>query len=191
MAYRRGFKTEASSLAMEIREELRLGPFDRLDALSLAQHLQIPVLSLTELSDAGSPILHLVTEEPEAFSAVTVFCGPRRTIVHNDGHAPTRQNSNLAHELSHALLLHPPSPAMDDRGCRQWNPDIEDEASWLSGILLVTEPMTIAIARNKFTEEEAARRLGVSRQMITFRLNVTGARKRVSRAKEYTPQNSA
>lgn len=183
MAYRRGFKTEANDLACEVRAELGLEPFDRLDPWRLAEHLEIPVVGLSDLASEAPAIKHLMIVEPDAFSAVTVFCGAARTIVHNDGHAPVRQNSNLAHELAHGLLLHPPTPALDDRGCRNWNQDLEDEAGWLGGILLITEEMTIAIARGQLSAEEAARKLHVSHQMLRFRMNATGAVKRVHRAR--------
>jgi Zn-dependent peptidase ImmA (M78 family) len=128
-------------------------------------------------------VAHLLNIEPEVFSAVTVFCGKRRTIVHNDGHAFVRQNSNIAHELSHGLLHHPPTPAIDNKGCRNWNQAIEDEAQWLAGILLVTEPTALAIARTNEPRAVAAARLRVSEQMIQFRLNATGAVSRVQRAR--------
>lgn len=183
MGYRRGFKTEANNLSQEVRDELGLGLFDRLDPNVLADWLGIPVLSLTELSGDSPAILWLVEREPEAFSAVTVFRGSRRLVVHNDGHALPRQNSNIAHELSHALLHHPPAPALDDKGCRYWNQDIEDEATWLSAALLVTEAMTISIARGQISKVDAAWQLGVSLSMIQFRMNSTGAHGRVARAR--------
>ena len=155
MGYRRGFKTEANATAGEVRAELKLGPLDPLDPFALARLLEIPVWSLTEMIERAPLVKHLLHVEPEVFSAVTVFHGHARTIVHNDGHSLVRQNSNIAHELSHGLLLHPPTPAMDDRGCREWNEDIEDEASWLAGILLVTEEATIAIAKGQWTKAEA------------------------------------
>jgi Zn-dependent peptidase ImmA (M78 family) len=116
-----------------------------------------------------------------AFSACTVFRGARRTIVHNDAHAPGRQASNLTHELGHALL-HPPTPALDDRGCRLWNQNIEDEAHWLAGALLLTEDAALCIARNDTSVPAAAEHFGISEQMITYRLNVTGAGTRAARA---------
>lgn len=183
MALRRGFKTEATSTAGEVRTELGLSPVDRLDPLDLANWLDIPVISLSELADRHSPIRHLLDVEPKAFSAVTVFRGIERTIVHNDAHSAGRQNSNLAHELAHGLLMHPPTPALDDRGCREWNQDIEDEAGWLAGCLLVTEDAALKIARGHWTKEYAADQLGASLPMIQFRLNATGAFKRVARAR--------
>jgi Zn-dependent peptidase ImmA (M78 family) len=91
----------------------------------------------------------------------------------------------LAHELAHALLKHEPTPAIDDRGCRLWNQNVEDEAQWLAGALLVTEDAALHVARDQLTVPEAAVALGVSPAMINYRLNVTGARKRVARAQRF------
>lgn len=183
MGYRRGFKTEANSIGEEVRGELGLTELDPLDPRDLARHLSIPVLDLSEFIDVHPGIACLQTTEKEAFSAVTVFDGTARTIVHNDGHSLSRQNSNLAHELAHGLLLHPPTPALDDKGCREWNQDVEDEATWLAGILLVTEVVTLEIARGRLTREVARERYGVSKAMLQFRINATGAVKRVQRAR--------
>ncbi|WP_298337175.1 ImmA/IrrE family metallo-endopeptidase [Ferrimicrobium sp.] len=182
MGFQRGFKTWASSVALGARNELGIGQFDALDPWLLADHLDIPVIGLSSLVGDAPAVEHLLTVEPEAFSAVTVFDGTRRIVVHNDSHAEVRQNSNICHELSHGLLNHPPTPALDDRGCRVWSQRIEDEATWLAGCLLVSEPATLAVARGTLSIAEAAVRLGVSRQMMQFRLNATGAIKRVSRA---------
>ena len=183
MAFQRGFKTWAKQVSEGTRGELGLGPLDRLDPRVLADHLAIPVVDLSSLRDAAPSVNHLTTVEPEVFSAVTVFDGSRRAIVHNDSHHPVRQASNLGHELGHGLLGHPPTPAMDDTGCRIWNQDIEDEATWLSGCLLVTESAALAIARGRWTPDEAAVHFGVSTAMINYRLNATGARTRVSRTR--------
>ena len=183
MGLRRGFKTEAAGLAKEIRAELGLSPFDRLDPLELALLLEIPVLALSELEElTPDGIRYFLVTEPEAFSAITVFRGHSRVIVHNDSHSEPRQNSNLTHELAHGLLHHEPAPALDERtGCRNYNATNEDEASWLAGELLVTEEMALAVARGQFTQQDAERRLRVSSEMLRWRLNMTGAYKRVAR----------
>ena len=50
---------------------------------------------------------------------MTVFDGLRRIIAYNDAHSKARQNSDLSHELSHGLLLHESTPALDmTTGCR-------------------------------------------------------------------------
>ncbi len=185
MSLRRGFKTEATGLAKEIRAELGLVPFNRLDPHELAQHLDIPVLALSELEESAPDGAHyFLSTEPDAFSAVTVFRGHYRIIVHNDSHSKPRQNSNLAHELAHGLLHHEPAPAVDGMtGCRNFNSSNEEEANWLASELLVTEEMALAVARGQFTRQDAENRLGISPQMLRWRLNMTGAYKRVARAR--------
>jgi len=181
---RRGFKAEANEIALDVRRELGLRPIDRLDAWALARYLEIPVHPLSALSPwAPSALLHFSEVHPTVFSAVTVFDGPRRAIYHNDAHNPGRQASNLAHELAHGLLLHPPTPALDDRGCREWDQDIEDEATWLGGVLLITEQAALSIVRRGLSMSDAAVIYGVSERMVRYRLNMTGAQRRITVAR--------
>ena len=181
MDFRRGFKTEANKLVLEVRRELGLSQFSSLDPRILAAHLSIEIISLSSFVADFPQVKYLITEEPEVFSAVTVVSGLARTIVHNDSHALVRQNSNLAHELAHALLQHPPSPAFDFRGCRKWNEVLESEASWLGAALLVPEQATLAIANGRWTKETAANHFQVSESIIQFRMNSTGALARAAR----------
>jgi len=184
MGYRRGFKSEANATAREIRAELGLRDLDRLDPWALADHLLVPIVPLSDFGlDAPRALRHFTMVEMDAFSAVTVFEGPRRTIVHNDAHSQGRQASDVTHELGHAVLLHDPTPALDDRGCRLWNQNVEDEAQWLAGALLLTEDAALSIVRKGVAVAVAAQHFGISEQMVTYRLNVTGARKRVARAR--------
>ncbi len=115
------------------------------------------------------------------FSGVTVFRGTRRTVVFNDAHAPGRQANDIVHELGHGLLGHPPTFAMDELGCRHWDQEMEDEADWLSSVLLVPEEAALFIVRRGWSIAEAATKYGVSGEMIQWRVNATGARKRVQR----------
>ena len=180
MILRKGFKAEAARLAGEVRRELGLDPLERLEPRHLARHLEIPIMTLSDLSDESEDATYLLSEGSAAFSAVTVFKGHGRVIVHNDSHSKSRQNSNLAHELSHALLFHEPTPALDGiTGSRIWNPTNEAEADWLAGELLVTPAMALAVARSQLTHPEAMERFRVSSSMLKWRLNMTGSVKRV------------
>jgi Zn-dependent peptidase ImmA (M78 family) len=171
------------AIAREVRGELALGDLDAVDPWVLAAHLDIPVWSLTAFQNtAPEAVGYLTLIEPECFSAVTVFDGQSRTIVHNDAHSPARRTSNVIHELSHGLLLHRPTPALDDSGCRLWDASVEAEASYLGGALLITEDAALWIVRNQIAEPQAAEHFGVSREMIRYRINITGARKRVARS---------
>ena len=130
MALRRGFKSEANSIAREIRDELHLKAADPLDPWALAEHLASPILPLSDLrEDSPAMVRHFSRRDHAAFSAVTVFEGSSRLVVHNDSHSRGRQASNVTHELSHGLLLHPPAVAIDSRGCRDWDQGVELEAT--------------------------------------------------------------
>ena len=189
MGLRWGFKKQAATLAAEVRAELGLGTLDRLDPRQLAHHLDIPIVPLSDLAPTCRGALFFLDEERETLSALTVFEGHHRIIIHNDAHSPARQNSNLAHELAHGLLRHEPQPALDARtGCRLCNSTNEDEANWLAGELLVTGDMALDVARGRFTRQEAMDRLGVSSQMLTWRMNMTGA---VRRAKSESAKRRA
>ena len=116
---------------------------------------------------------------------MTVFNGRRRVILHNDTHSQPRQHSNITHELCHCVLQHPPAAALDPvTGCRIWDSDHEDEANWLTGELLVTREVALAVARGKFAADEALARLGVSRPMLRWRVNATGAQKIAARERD-------
>ena len=183
---RRGFKNEANELAREVRGALGLSQSAPLDPWQLATHLGITVIPMSDLSGAASHSVSYFTQvETSAFSAVTVFAGHHRMIVQNDSHVAGRQTSDVSHELAHAILLHPPTPAIGDHGCREWNPVVEQEAEWLSGALLVPEEAAMSIVRQQLTIPEAASVYGVTPKLMSFRISFTGAQKRVSRAKAF------
>jgi Zn-dependent peptidase ImmA (M78 family) len=184
LSLRRGFKTEANDHAREVRRELRLAPHDPLDPWRLAEHLGIPVHKLSDLPDDVAH--YFLRVEVSAFSAVTVFRGRRRIIVHNDGHRLGRQASNIAHELGHGLLLHQPAPALNVVGCRDWDAVLEEEADWLGAALLISDEAAMHIAQSGMSNREAAEAYGVSEPMARMRINVTGARVRVLRSSRPT-----
>ena len=186
MPLRWGFKSEAAALASEVRAELGLGQFGHLDPRQLAQYLSIHVVPLSDFVSTVQGAEHFLSVERNSFSALTVFFGHRRMIVHNDSHSEPRQNSNLAHELAHALLRHEPAAALDiGTGCRDWNDTKEQEAQWLAGELLVTSDMALAVVRGRLTRSQAMNRFGVSEAMLTWRINKTGAAKRVARERAW------
>lgn len=166
-------------MARDVRAELQLAATDPLSMLRLAEHLAIPLKRLRTLqAEHPDAVRHFTSTETGAFSAVTVFHGRRRVIWYNDSHAPTRIESDLAHEIAHALLQHPPQAALDERGCRIWPAEHEEEADWLGGALLVSEEAALLVAAQRIPLSESARMYGVSPDMMRFRLNVTGATRR-------------
>ena len=186
MTLRRGFKAEANSLARALRSELGLLFVAPLNPWKLAEHLEIPIYTLSEMREAAPRgVNYFSTAGSDEFSAVTVFDGPRRVIVHNDNHTLGRQASDIAHELAHGILLHSPHQAFDEHGNRYWIKEMEEEATWLGGALLISEEAAVNIAKRDLSIVDAARLYGVSKQMIDFRLKVTGAKKRASFIKTF------
>ena len=181
---RRGFKSEAERLALEIRRELGLGPFGRLPPEALANDLAIPVvplLSLRRYGAAQSSIAHLTSAGQSDFSAMTVFRGTFRLIVVNPAHSSGRQANSVVHELSHVILEHEPREAVGLGGCRTWDQEMESEADWLAGALLVPRDAALGIVRQRIPIHIAAKMYGVSQSLLRWRLNQTGARLQVQR----------
>lgn len=182
MGLRRGFKSEANWYAREIRRELGLAPHSRLCPQQLADHLDFPLIPLSAYLD----------HEPEAvgyfrsargqgeFSAITLFDAGRGVIVHNDSHDPKRQAANIAHELAHRLLMHPPLPPIGADGSRHYDPVQEAEANWLGPALLISDEAALLIVRRRYTLQQASELYGVSIELVRFRLNVSGASRRVA-----------
>lgn len=175
--YRRGFKTEAEHLAVDLRAELGVGLYKRLDPFALAELLAVPVWSLEELRGVRAAVAVLHGPEMAAFSAMTVFSGTSRVIVHNTAHAPVRQASNLCHELAHCALLHPATSALDALGCREWDGAIEKEATYLASALLIPSKAIWWAAKQRQPREDIADQYGCSVEMVQMRLNMTGAGK--------------
>lgn len=175
MKLRYGFKTEANSLSVGLRDELGLHATDPLDPRRLAVHLDIPVAGFSEFVAAAPEVAPLINERSSEVSAATIHRGTRRLVLVNDSHMPERQNSSVAHELAHALLQHPPRPALDDFGCRHWNGEVEEEASWLGGVLLITNEGARAIVARQMPDDTARVRYGVSQEMLTWRKRMAGA----------------
>jgi|SRR5579859_2908833 len=179
MTLRRGFKSEANYYAREFRTELGLELSAPLNPWKLAEHLAIPVVPLCEFAESIGPVCaNWFAVSGTDFSAATVFDGTRRLIVHNDNHSLRRQASNIAHELAHGILCHPPTPPLNDHGCRNFDRVIEDEANWLGPALLISEEAALRIVKIRMPIEKACEHYGASAELINMRIGVTGARKR-------------
>src|SRR5262249_38487848 len=137
MTFRRGFKAEANWFATSLRAELGLRSYDPLCPWRLAELLAIRIVAISELRKfAPHSVAFLMTSGRGKFSAVTVFFGRHgttRLICHNDANAKTRQTADVSHELSHALLGHPPKRMFEH------DPSAEAEARWMGPTLLVPD----------------------------------------------------
>jgi Zn-dependent peptidase ImmA (M78 family) len=181
---KRGFKTHAERIATGMRVELDLNDDARLEPLELAEYLSIPVFNLRETSRTApksSFSQFFAVTDPDSFSAVTIFQGYKRVIVHNENHHPNRQASNLAHEVSHSLLEHEPTPVISANGQRYWDAQVEEEATWLGAALLVPRAGALSMAKSDWTVQDIAAHYGVSVSLCRWRIAQTGIAYQVQR----------
>jgi len=188
---RRGFKTDARTLAQEVRGELGLAALDPLDPWALAEHLAIPVWRLSEYGAVIPAAVELLAGGADgAFSAMMAFIGQRRVIIHNDSHAATRQRADIAHELAHGLLLHEPHSVADGH-TPGFDETQEAEASWLGASLLVTDEACLLLCTRDVSTAAAAEAMGVSEALMRWRINSIAARKRVARGERHHESTGA
>lgn len=172
MSFRRGFKAEANRISLRVREQIGVRSIDPIDPIEICAHFDIDLIKLSELECDASRFLGA---DNSVFSAVTVPCGARTGIVHNDTHHWNRQRSNICHELAHCFLGHRHAPPLTDDGQRTRDSGIEAEANFLAGALLIPNEAAIHIVRQAL-DATAQDIYGVSAQMLEFRLRVSGAR---------------
>lgn len=185
MALIRGFKAEANRIAALIRGEIGLSCIDPLNPHELAKHLEIPIFPLSKISNNNLDYKKYFSQiNPDEFSAVTIFEGSMRIILHNDSHISGRQASNLTHEIAHSLLFHEPQKVTGPTGfLTDWDKNQEQEAEWLMGNLLVTDEAAIHIVQNGINSKMAACTYGVNPKLMEFRIKTSGAFKRAKRLK--------
>jgi Zn-dependent peptidase ImmA (M78 family) len=183
MGYRRGFKSDANWYARQMRRELKLLPYSPLCPWKLAAHLGFPVVPLSTYEKEESETVAFFHSRAgqDAFSAITLFSGSERWIIHNDGHDRKRQAADIAHELAHGLLLHPSKPPINAKGSRDYDAALEAEANWLGPALLVSDEAAVHIVERKMSIQAASDHYGASEQLVRMRLNVSGAFVRVAR----------
>ncbi len=179
MSFKRGFQAEANRIAVRVREQMGLTALDPIDPVVVCEHFDIALIKLSELGGDSSEFL---SSDNSVFSAVTVPCGAKIAIVHNDSHHPYRQRSNICHELGHCFLGHNHTPPLTASGERIRDGGIEAEANFLGGTLLLTNEGAIHILRSGLMPV-AQHRYGISKPMLTYRLQVSGARKIYQRSR--------
>lgn len=186
--FQRGFKTWCETAAVQQRRVLGLKPIDPLDPRVLARHLGIVVWSPRDIPGITSDTLRtLLHDDPDSWSAVTLRVGTQHLILLNSAHSGGRPASDLAHELSHLLLGHVPARVdVTQDGLLMLNTfdrDQEEEAAWLAGCLLLPRQALMFIRRQRLNLRDAAARYGVSQDMLTYRLRITGVDTQFSRAR--------
>ena len=180
----RGFKSRCEEMARSLRVELDLDPGGPLSAQLLADYLGVIVWQIEDLGLSGEEIEQLTVVDPDAWSAVTVSAHGRDAILVNPTHTKGRYSSDVMHELAHLLLGHQPSTVFfagdEHLALRGFNPQLEEEATWLAGALLLPRTALMRIHLAKQSTREICEDYGVSEQMLEFRMRITGVRKQIA-----------
>jgi len=106
-------------------------------------------------------------------------------VIFKPVQSPGRRNNVIMHELAHIILGHELADAsmLEDGSLVPGNfsQDQEDEADWLAGTLLLPRPALLAIRAQRLTDQTACSEYLVSRDMLNWRIRMTGVDYQLSR----------
>ncbi|PSB34178.1 ImmA/IrrE family metallo-endopeptidase [Chlorogloea sp. CCALA 695] len=154
------------------RNQLSYKAFERLPASVLAQYFQATISTAETVPNAELEQVKSLCNS-DNWSAVIIRKNPL-WIVHNSRHAPTRQESNLMHELAHIILKHKMVGYDPKTNLPQRRQQDEDEAVYLGGCLQIPRRGLLWAVQKKMTIAQIALHFNASEEMVKFRTNVSG-----------------
>jgi hypothetical protein len=150
--FARGFKTWCETCAMLQRRRLHLQPIDPLDPRHLAKLLGVRIRTAAEVPGLDAQVVATLKRDSGSWAAVTISDGVNHVIITNPWHI-TEDGSLILNTY--------------DRGQ-------EDEANWLAGCLLLPRDALLHIRATWSDLSSAATHYGVSMDLLTYRMNITG-----------------
>ncbi len=173
-------------MALRYRRELELSIQDALPARRLAAHLSIEIIAPEQVPGLTPAHLEcLKAPNSDWWSAGILSYDGATVIILNTTHAPSRQESNIMHEIGHKLCGHKPTGIVTQRGVpfplRTYEKSHEGEAECLGYCLQVPrDGLTWAIQQGMDTGA-IAEHFGASKSVIDYRRGITGVDKQFSR----------
>ncbi len=190
----RGFKSRCEEMARSLRVELELNPDGPMPPALLADYLGVFIWSIEEIGLSEDDVNQLVEIDGDAWSAVTVSASGKDAILLNPNHIKGRYSSDVMHELAHLLLGHRPSTMFfageENLALRGFNPQLEEEANWLAGALLLPRNALVKLHSARKSKEWICDKYGVSQQMLRFRLSATGVNRQIAQRKNPAKRRS-
>lgn len=176
---RRGFKAYTERLSLETRSGLGLQPDQAIDPKAMVQARGCIVWTPHEIPGLGKDHLkQLLDTDPESWDGATIKEGKWIVIVINPSRPVARQMNTIMHEWAHLELKHKPSRVdRFENGLlllSDYPKELEDEANWLSGAMLAPREGLARLRRRGFDEVQIAKAFGVSIELATWRLRMTG-----------------
>jgi Zn-dependent peptidase ImmA (M78 family) len=193
--YKRGFKSWCENTSAALRKELSLGAADAMDPRRLADHLGLVVWKLEEIPGIPVECISVLRADSDSWSAATVCLETRRAVILNSGRSTGRMNSDFMHELSHLILAHT-GARMDVSTdgillLSTYDRAQEEEANWLSGVLLLPRDALFSIRKRRLSDDEACEFYGCSQEMLTFRFRVTAVDLQLTRSRGFAGKRRA
>lgn len=183
---RRGFVTEANDWAVDLRREMNLAASDPMCPWNLAKLLGVKVYRLCDLRACPERTLLYERRKGHGFSAAVCFDGMAAFIVMNDINDKKRQASDIAHELAHVLLRHPPANPFQKDGARSFSEEHELEAERLGPTLLISDAAAVRalsmITRGLHSMQSLSDSWGITQEVLQMRINLSGAKRRLGAA---------
>lgn len=183
----RGFKANAERIALQFRKDLNLDHSDPLCGFKLAEHLKITVYKPTDIFPPGTDVKKLVGTENKnnGWSALTMKQADNSTIIiHNHLHAPSRQQSDIMHELAHIICEHKYETHKDiplPTTMREFNLQQEEEANYLGSTLQITRESLLWALKRGMEIIAIAEHFNASSAMVKLRINSTGVLTQLNR----------
>jgi len=180
---KRGFKAEAEKLASYYRKLLGRKDYDPLPARFLAAELKIKLLTPQDIPGIDKELLHqLLVVGKDAWSAAIYRKEEKEFIIYNPTHSSFRQESDLMHELAHAICKHELNDlATAILDCviplRKYKEDQEEEAGWLGACLQLPQKALIHhYIFKKMNEDNISNLFNASAKMVDYRISISGVK---------------
>jgi hypothetical protein len=181
---RRGFKSQAEKLSLNLRDDIGLSARDRIDPNKFLESLGIVVWGPADVPGIDPDhVAQLTVRDPDSWSGMTVREGGTIAIIVNPTHPSTRQANTLMHEWAHIKLRHKPNRVdRSEHGLlllSDYPAEIEEEADWLAGAILLPRDGLVYHRARGLSAEAVASHYGVSKPLANWRLRMTGVEKQM------------
>lgn len=176
---RRGFKAEAERIASRLRGEMDLPDHAPIDPRTFIGRQGIEIIELHELTGLTAASRHqLEVRDPNSWSGLTLREGSTTVILVNPTHSLGRQANTLMHEWAHIHLRHKPNRVDFAAGeimlLSDYPAEFEQEADWLAAAALLPRSALVRCRRQSLENEQIAERYGVSKELVVWRIRMTG-----------------
>lgn len=178
---KRGFKAKAERTSLAYRKELGLKDHDPMPAIGLALHMGIRILLPFEIPGITPEILDILLKKgKDLWSGIIYVNDGAKYIIHNPTHSSFRQESNLMHEIAHAICEHELKELETVlMGCviplRNYDSEQEAEAECLGACLQLPQKALFHYYYiKKKTTEEISQIFNASKKMVEYRLRLSG-----------------